>query len=594
MFIYDHHVILKSQRKSDFEHPKTSFPHIPCLIFTCLEMFSPCIKFLTFCLIPSCVLAASQLAAQSPASAIKAAVGKAGNSSSQSADTRLFLIKDTEVILKADRAMRLHSGSAVEVVGREEDQKLVRIQLFDQEVTIPAQIVETASDAEDLLKARALSPAAASKRPWGRFLLEQERYQEAAEVWEEIAKRSETNPLDHYLAFRAHLSNGRYLNAVIALDQLIERRESIPEETLQQHGLSWHQIYGLKGRCHLKSGSMRLAFQAFSAAVEADPNVITHRVDLFETMLILNRFEDAVEQEKEIRKLTNSDPEIQKTLDERVWKIVDLIFNTSPQSSKARYWKTRLPILIEERTPPNAQLAERTILIFLIANRPESADELLHKSQQQYPDDDRFLLLKADRANTLGEAELAIELYSKILKQDPEQSEAREKRARLYYREADFQSALVEFQKLIKSHPERSEFLQLMGLCHLSMGQTDKAREIFNRCIKQEPSNHRGWNSLARLLATYPDENIRNAEEAIQAGRKACELTNQQVATYLDTLAAAYAEAGNFEEAVTTQINAIDKLTTSEQFLRAEFQSRLQLYQNEQPYREDPRHADYR
>jgi tetratricopeptide (TPR) repeat protein len=65
-------------------------------------------------------------------------------------------------------------------------------------------------------------------------------------------------------------------------------------------------------------------------------------------------------------------------------------------------------------------------------------------------------------------------------------------------------------------------------------------------------------NNLAWLLATYPDPQIRNGKEAVELGEQACRLTNHEQPFYLGTLAAAYAEAGRFSEAVATAEQARD------------------------------------
>jgi len=59
-------------------------------------------------------------------------------------------------------------------------------------------------------------------------------------------------------------------------------------------------------------------------------------------------------------------------------------------------------------------------------------------------------------------------------------------------------------------------------------------------------------NNVAWFLATSPDPEIRNAFEATRLAQRACELSNQTNLWFLHTLAAAYAEAGDFTNATTT------------------------------------------
>lgn len=69
----------------------------------------------------------------------------------------------------------------------------------------------------------------------------------------------------------------------------------------------------------------------------------------------------------------------------------------------------------------------------------------------------------------------------------------------------------------------------------------------------------------------------------MELATKACELSNWKEPNYLDTLAAACAEAGHFDDAVKWQGKAIDLLTDASQI--GEFSERLKLYREKKPYR---------
>ena len=96
------------------------------------------------------------------------------------------------------------------------------------------------------------------------------------------------------------------------------------------------------------------------------------------------------------------------------------------------------------------------------------------------------------------------------------------------------------------------------------------------------PLNGHAW-----WKATYPVAELRNGPEAIENATKACELTDWQNPAYVDTLAAAYAETGDFDSAVKWQKKAIDLLTKEQRALpQAGFELRLRLYELGLPARE--------
>ena len=93
-----------------------------------------------------------------------------------------------------------------------------------------------------------------------------------------------------------------------------------------------------------------------------------------------------------------------------------------------------------------------------------------------------------------------------------------------------------------------------------------------------EALNGRAW-----LRATCPDETYRDGAKAIEDATKACELTGWNDLYCLDTLAAAFAEAGQFDKAVECQEKAIELAPDDE---KEDLGTRHKLYQERQPYRD--------
>jgi len=100
---------------------------------------------------------------------------------------------------------------------------------------------------------------------------------------------------------------------------------------------------------------------------------------------------------------------------------------------------------------------------------------------------------------------------------------------------------------------------------------------------KLDPNNAFLLNNFAWLLATAPDANARDGKKAVEVALKACQLTNYQIAADVDTLAAAYAETGDFDNAVKWETKYLTSLSLTPSDAN-DGQSRLALYQAKKPY----------
>jgi tetratricopeptide (TPR) repeat protein len=116
-------------------------------------------------------------------------------------------------------------------------------------------------------------------------------------------------------------------------------------------------------------------------------------------------------------------------------------------------------------------------------------------------------------------------------------------------------------------------------------GEYAKAVAAYEEVIRLNPDDEDGYDSLARLLATCPEDSIRDGQRAVELATKACELSGWKVAEILSTLAAAHAECGHFDEAVKWQKKAL-KIGFGDEDDTDAARSQLKLYQAGKPYRE--------
>jgi tetratricopeptide (TPR) repeat protein len=109
--------------------------------------------------------------------------------------------------------------------------------------------------------------------------------------------------------------------------------------------------------------------------------------------------------------------------------------------------------------------------------------------------------------------------------------------------------------------------------------------------LRAQPDFLPALNEAAHVLAASPEASVRNGAEAVTLAERAVKLSGGREAMYLDTLAAAYAEAGRFPDAIATARRALDVATRPDQSqLREGLAARLRLYEARKPYRDTPGH----
>jgi len=112
------------------------------------------------------------------------------------------------------------------------------------------------------------------------------------------------------------------------------------------------------------------------------------------------------------------------------------------------------------------------------------------------------------------------------------------------------ENAISDYDEAIRIDPAFVTAIDNRGLVRMFSGDYQGAVDDFAKSLKLNPKNHKALANRAWLFAGCPDAKFRNAKKAIEEAKKACLLTNDRSDSALASLAAGYAEAGEFEKAV--------------------------------------------
>jgi Flp pilus assembly protein TadD len=153
--------------------------------------------------------------------------------------------------------------------------------------------------------------------------------------------------------------------------------------------------------------------------------------------------------------------------------------------------------------------------------------------------------------------------------------------------EAGRGEAIPHYREALRVNPHYSQAEASLGLALAQSGSTGEAIDHYREALRLRPSRIEVMNNLAWLRATARDPRFRNSSEAVELAERACRMTGYGNANYLDTLAAAYAEAGQTAQAVQIGERAVQlALSTRQPDLARTIEERTKLYRAGHAYRE--------
>ena len=173
--------------------------------------------------------------------------------------------------------------------------------------------------------------------------------------------------------------------------------------------------------------------------------------------------------------------------------------------------------------------------------------------------------------------------YQAVLKLKPDDHDALIRRGHAYFQLRQFQEALADYNRAVELAPANAESLTNRGDAQRSLGQFAKAEADYRNAIKLDPKSAGSTRGAAWLMATCRDARYRNPALAVQYAETAYELAGTPDFQYLDTLAAAHANAGDFEKAQQRLAQALKIAPASQS---GSLETRMALYRQKKPYRE--------
>jgi Flp pilus assembly protein TadD len=246
-----------------------------------------------------------------------------------------------------------------------------------------------------------------------------------------------------------------------------------------------------------------------------------------------------------------------------------VLFASAGLTQAPRFWRAR-------SMPQIAAAAAATLLAALLCNWPMSDLE----DQDWLPFYNWGTALQSE-----GRQQEAIPYLRRSVELSPDNPYARNNLAVALESQGELTEAIRHLRHAIRVDDDFADGHKNLGSALAQVGQREEALRHLMAAARLEPESPEPLNNAAWYLATDPDSSPSERDEAIRLAKRAAVLTAGDNPTVLDTLAAAYAAAARFEDAVATAERALvaARRGGDHQFI-AEIRERLELYRREQPY----------
>jgi len=187
----------------------------------------------------------------------------------------------------------------------------------------------------------------------------------------------------------------------------------------------------------------------------------------------------------------------------------------------------------------------------------------------------------------LGRLQEAMGHWEQALRIKPDSAKVRYNMGVALQRAGKVSEAIAQYEPALRIKPDYAEAHSNLGVALEQTHRVREAIEQYEQALRIKPDYPQAQNNLAWLLATLAPTEGGDPARAVTLAERDCQLTNNRVAPYLDTLAAAYATGGRFSDAVATAGTAIELAKAAGQSqLVEEIELHLELYRSGQPYRQ--------
>ncbi|MFZ1890406.1 MAG: tetratricopeptide repeat protein [Candidatus Binataceae bacterium] len=263
---------------------------------------------------------------------------------------------------------------------------------------------------------------------------------------------------------------------------------------------------------------------------------------------------------------------------------------------------------IVDAYPENPQVYMAQAYDYLYAGENDQGIADISRAIELEPNAAEYRIFRSQAYTRTSRLDLALDDANEAIRLAPHTALCYSSRGFIYMAMGDSAKAIADLSHAIELDPNNVMFLVQRGFAYGMAGRYGETQADWQSAIKMRPDYGPAYSALGWLQATCPDAKYRDAKQALENAKRGAGLgaptmlvaavsgaavksdvkpaqNNSSLAWSLDALAAAYAEAGDFQQAVAVQQQAISHNKIAPNPLATKEQKLLALYQQQKPYR---------
>lgn len=336
------------------------------------------------------------------------------------------------------------------------------------------------------------------------------------------------------------------------------------------------QTYYLWGYVAFEQGQIAEAAEKFTTFVNSNPDNAKGQYRLGLALARMNRHEEAIEHFRKSIRITPDDYMLYGNL--------ALSLNQLGKYDEAVKQFEHLLRLRPDDPDAHANIA----IALALQNKLDQAVYHYNQALRLRPDDPGVHINLGKAFAQQNSLDNALHHWNTALKltapQSPVQLQLRNLMAEQLAKHGRIPQAVEQFKELLRITPGNHQLHYNLGLLYHRQNRFEKAISHWTEVLKLKPDHLQTINSFAWILATNSQTKYRDPQRAVRLAQKACNLTNFNDPTQLDTLAAAYAADGQFDKAVETAQKALDlAIAQNRKNIADQIKNRLTLYIEDEP-----------